>query len=169
MSDPTPEQLAQVEAWIRAEARTKSIDQAQSYVVSRVAKLVDAARAVPESALTTVPDGQEWSPIETLRHVAEWTAQCGEDVLHVSLTGERPGNSPPQFEPDRESLFAKLNDSVESVGAHVSEADPDAFLETRWEHPFFGPLNWREWHLFLGVHATDHSNQLKELTEALVG
>lgn len=169
MSDPTPEQLAQVEAWIRAEAQTKSVDEAQSYVVSRMGKLVDAARAFPESALATVPTGHEWSPIETLRHVAEWTAQCGEDILHVCLTGERPGNPPPRFEPDRESLIAELNKSVESVEAHVTAADPESFLETTWEHPFFGQLNWREWHLFLGVHASDHANQLKQLDEALRG
>jgi hypothetical protein len=169
VSEPTPEQLAQVEAWIRAEARAKSVDEVQSYVVSRVAKLAGAARAVPEDALAIVPAGQEWAPIETLRHVTEWTAQCGEDVLHVCLTGERPGNPLPQFEPDRESLLAKLNETLESVRAHVTAADPDAFLETTWEHPFFGRLNWREWHLFLGVHATDHANQLKELNEALVG
>src|SRR5688500_3979080 len=123
MSDPTPAQLAQVASWIRAEAIAKSVDEAHVYVVSRVAKLVDAARAVPEPGLAAVPARKELSPIDTLRHVAEWTAQCGEDVLHVALTGERPANPLPQFEPDRDFLLAKMNETVESVYAHVSAAD----------------------------------------------
>ena len=169
MSDPTPEQLASVEAWIRAEALAKSVEEVHSYVVSRIAKLAEAANAVSTTELASVPAGQEWSPIETLRHVAEWTWQCGEDVLHVSLTGERPASPAPEFEPDRDILLSKLNESVESVYAHVSAADPDSFLDTKWEHPFFGHMNWREWHVFLGVHASDHANQLKELREALSG
>lgn len=169
MSDPTPEQLAGVATWIRSEASAKTVEEVHEYVVARVAKLADAARSIAETNLGSVPAGQEWSPIETLRHVAEWTWQCGEDVLHVSLTGERPANALPQFETERDLLLTKLTESVESVYAHVSTADPDSFLETTWEHPFFGQMNWREWHLFLGVHAADHASQIKKLREALIG
>ena len=45
--------------------------------------------------------------------------------------------------------------------AHVSEADPEAFLEVTWHHPFFGELNWREWFLFVGVHCADHAAQIR--------
>ena len=41
-------------------------------------------------------------------------------------------------------------------------ADPDARLEDTVEHPFFGPLNWRETLLFIRLHDLDHAGQLAE-------
>jgi hypothetical protein len=40
------------------------------------------------------------------------------------------------------------------------------FLDLKWEHPFFGMLNWREWFLFLGVHCTDHAIQIRAASPA---
>jgi hypothetical protein len=166
MSAPTAEQLKQVEAWIRSEAATKPVDQVQEWITTRFGRLAETARAVSDAQLAVVPPGEDWSPIGTLKHVAEWTWQCGEDVLHTSLAGERPGKPAPDFPEDRELLLAKIDEAIASVWAHVQAADPSAFLDVTWEHPFFGQLNWREWHLFLGVHAVDHANQIKELAGA---
>jgi hypothetical protein len=35
------------------------------------------------------------------------------------------------------------------------------------EHPFFGPLNWRETLLFMRLHDLDHAGQLKQIAAAL--
>ena len=166
MSEPTPEQLKQVESWIRSEAASKSVEEVQQWIQSRFDRLAETARAVPSDALTMVPEGEDWTPIGTLKHIAEWTAQCGEDVLHTSLTGTRPGNPPPELPEDRDILLGAIAEAVASVWAHVQAADPASFLDVTWEHPFFGQMNWREWHLFLGVHASDHERQIKELSGA---
>ncbi len=166
MSGPTAEQLSRVGDWIRREAAAKSVDDIHSWVAERQEQLVLSAESIPAAGLQTPAAPGEWSPIDALKHVVEWNWQVGEDVLHVCLTGERPGNAHPDFEPDVESLVVRQREGLESVWAHVSAADPGAFLDVRWEHPFFGMLNWREWFLFLGVHCTDHANQIRGASSA---
>lgn len=161
MTSPTPEQLERVAAWIRSEGAAKSLEDILAWVTERQSRLIAAARGIPAEALTTAPAPGEWSPLEALKHVVEWNWQVGEDVLHTCLTGERPNNPVPEFPADREALIARQEESLASVWAHVSAADPTAFLDVNWEHPFFGMLNWREWFLFLGVHCTDHQNQIE--------
>ena len=46
---------------------------------------------------------------------------------------------------------------------HIRAADPNANLDTKWRHPMFGDLNWREWLLFLRIHAQDHARQLEKM------
>lgn len=164
MSGPTPEQLKRVESWIRSEATTKSVEQVQRWVEGQFEKLAAAARAVPETALRWAPTGDDWSPLETLKHTAKWTRTAGDEVIHVSLTGEHPADGSSDLPDDREALLRSIDDVVASVWAHVQAADPEAFLGVTWEHPFFARLNWREWHVFLGVHASDHTQQIAALT-----
>jgi hypothetical protein len=49
----------------------------------------------------------------------------------------------------------------------VSGADPRARLDATVEHPFFGPLNWRETLLFMRIHDLDHAGQLEKIAVAL--
>lgn len=163
MSDPTEEQISQLRAWIKQEAASKSVDEIHAYVTERYERLSKTANAIPEDAMAR-PADDEWSPIDALKHLAEWNWQVGEDILHVCLTGERPANSQPTFPPDRTTLLGRNRESLESIYAHVSAADPEGFLSTTWEHPFFGQLNWREWFVFLGVHASDHAGQIRAMS-----
>lgn len=161
MSEPTPEQLARVGEWIRREAAAKLPDEILAWVTERQEQLIASVRVAGDDALRAAgPDGG-WSALEAFTHVVEWNWQVGEDILHACLMGERPGNPVPQFEPNVEPLIARQQESLASVWAHVSAADPEGFLELKWEHPFFGMLNWREWFLFIGVHCTDHANQIR--------
>ncbi|MEO8538592.1 MAG: DinB family protein [bacterium] len=163
MSEPTTEQLARVGAWIRSEAASKSVDETHSYVLERLDRLYACVADLATGQLTAVSASEGWAPLDALRHVVEWNWQVGEDILHMCLTGERPGNPIPEFPADREALVARQKESIESVYAHVSAADPESFLAFTWEHPFFGMLNWREWFLFLGVHTSDHTAQIKAM------
>lgn len=165
MSGPTPDQLRRVQDWIRSEAAAKSIDDIHAYVSERYDRLSAAVTALPAGTLTITPPGEDWTPIHALKHVVEWNWQVGEDVLHVCLTGERPNNPPPEFPAEREPLLARNRESLDSIFAHVSAADPAGFLHVTWEHPFFGQLNWREWFLFLAVHATDHAGQIRTMSD----
>ncbi len=166
MSEPTPEQLERVGAWIREEAATRTIDESHQYILERLDRLFDVVgQFQPEDLVKTDPV-EGWSPIQTLKHLIEWNWQVGEDVLHVSLTGERPGNPTPEFLADRDQLIARQRESIESVYAHVSAADPDGFLTATWEHPMFGLFNWREWFLFLAVHTIDHTRQLQAMRDS---
>ena len=160
MSDPTPEQAARIRDWIRTETAGTPLEAIRDSVASRYSDMCEAIGGFTREALTTASPGEEWAPIDALKHLAEWNWLVGEAVLHTSLTGERPNNPLPSFPREIEALQARLTESADSVWAHVSAADPAGFLETTWEHPFFGQLNWREWYFFLGVHALDHTRQV---------
>ena len=156
----------QVGAWIRKSAAEKSLDEILASVRSRFDDLYGVLSSVPESGLHTQSGDDEWAPIDAFKHLVEWNWQVGEDILHVSLTGERPGNPPPVFDAALEALTTRSRESLDSVWAHVSAADPEGFLHVTWEHEFFGELNWREWFFFLGVHAIDHTRQVRAMLEA---
>ena len=165
MSDPTPEEAGRIRDWIRAEAASKSLEAIRDAVSERYRVLNETVEAFAPADLAS-STGEEWAPIDAYRHLVEWNWQIGEDVLHTALMGERPGNPRPTFPAEREALAARLAESAESVWAHVSAADPGAFLDLTWEHPFFGQLNWREWYFFLGVHAFDHTRQLLAMKDS---
>src|SRR5204862_5320674 len=48
----------------------------------------------------------------------------------------------------------------------VRAAEPAARLDVTIEHPFFGPLNWRETLLFTRLHDLDHAGQLGKIAVA---
>lgn len=166
MTEARASQAAEIRAWIQSEAE-KPIDAIRDYVEGERDALAAAANAFGPADLASHPGGDDWSPLEALRHVVEWNWQVSEDVLHVSLTGERPGNPKPDFDLDREALLAKHAECLESAWQHVSAADPAAFLDVPWEHFMLGEMNWREWYVFLGVHAFDHAGQLRAMKAAL--
>lgn len=149
--------------WIRSEAASRTIDGIYEFALEQVNTLIQVAESLAPDQLSAKRTGDDWTVMDAFRHVVEWNCQVGEDVLHVSLTGERPANPPPTLRPDRETLIAKQRESIESVYAHVSAADPAAFLDIAWEHPFFGLMNWREWLFFIGVHCIDHTRQIERL------
>ena len=161
MTERSQDELARVERWLRDQAASKTLPELFAWVSSKQTDLLSAIRSCSEQALTQSASEGEWSPIQAFKHVVEWNWQVSEDVLHACLTGERPGNPLPTFDADLETLVSRQRESLDSLWAHVSAAEPDSFLGVKWEHPFFGMLNWREWFLFLGVHCTDHANQIK--------
>lgn len=161
-----PEQ-ERIRGYLQQQASAKSIEELIERVQQGVDELHAAANAVPASSLATNPPGDEWSPLDCLRHSVQSNAQASQQILHVALTGERPAGDEPDFGTDREQLIAKHSEAIESLYAHVREADPSAYLDVRWPHPFFGDLNWREWLLFLRIHCKDHAQQLTAMNGAL--
>lgn len=163
----TDEQIAEALAFLRGEAESQPVDRLHEYVVSEMEAMFDAINAIPAEDLERVPEGEEWSPLRALQHAVQANVQVAEDVLNVCLTGERPGNPEPALPMDRDVLIAKQREMNASLWEHVSFADPAAFLDVTWPHMFFGELNWREWFLFLHLHAWDHGRQITALGEKL--
>ncbi|WP_322796420.1 DinB family protein [Tepidiforma sp.] len=160
------EERQRIRSYLVTQAAERSIEELIGRVDEGVQRLLEAARAIaPDRREVSAAEG-EWSPAEALRHVAEWHARGAADVLHVALTGERPAGEGPQLPADWDGLVRLLEETTTSLFEHVRAADPGAFLEVRWEHPFFGMLNWREWLLFLRLHALDHARQLGAMAEA---
>lgn len=159
--DPSPAREA-----IREQARTKDIEGLIAAVEGGVARFTAAAGAVPAERMGETMPGSEWTPLDCMEHLVSWDVRIAVEVLHVALTGALPESIPAAKPGPRERWFAQQREALDSLYAHIREASPDAFLDVTWEHPIFGPLNWREWLYFLRLHASDHASQLTAAVEA---
>lgn len=113
------------------------------------------------------PGADDWSVFELLRHVV----QSKRGVAGVCAALAR-GETPPSFEGDSVALTSlaearsALDAAHEELLAFVDALSPEANVETRYEHPFFGPLNCREWAAFQRVHDADHTQQIEQIKSA---
>ncbi len=160
------ETIQRARAYLERRAAELSIPEIVTRVETAAAEVHAAARAIPADAFARAPAPGEWSAEECLAHLVEWQVRNARQVLYVALAGELPEDEAVQLPRGAEPLIAKHGEALESLFAHVREADPNAFLEVTWEHPFFGPLNWRQWLLFLELHCRDHTGQLRALAGA---
>ncbi len=149
-------------SYVRKKAAEWTPEQMVQRVEAAVAQLETAARAVPDDLLAVRQEGQEWSPIECIRHVAEVNHGTATRVRGVVSEGALTGEIP-TVPATREEVLATHAEVIAATVSAVREgrADPDA--EIVWLHPFLGDLNWREWLLTLRVHSLDHANQLVAL------
>lgn len=156
-----------IRQYLLEQAAGKGTEELIERVEEGMRELRAAALAIPPERYGDRPPGDEWCPADCLGHVVEWNLRVARAVLHAALTGELPADGPVELPGDRDGMLAAHDEGIASLYEHVRAADPGAFLELRWEHPFFGPLNWREWFLFLRLHAKDHARQLAAMREAL--
>ena len=129
-----------------------------------------AADAVPPARFADPPAAGEWSANEVMAHVVEAGRHFGGAVLRL-LDGQPPGA--PRDAPARdttprplEAWWAQLELDRATLFERVLRADPTARLDATVEHPFFGPLNWRETLLFMRLHDLDHAGQLQKIATA---
>ena len=152
-------------SYVRRKAAEWTPDQLAQRVDAAVAELEAAARAVPAAALAERRAGEEWSPLDCIRHVAEVNSGTASRVRAVVLNGALPESaaSAPPVSAGREAILAAHATVVAAAtrAVRVGDGDPDAAIT--WLHPFLGDLNWREWFLTLRVHSLDHARQIAAL------
>lgn len=165
MTQPQDE-LDRIRGYLQQQASQRTIDELIGRVQEGVDDLAAAARGVPDAALKVIPAGDEWTPMDCLRHAAASNMQVAQQVLFAALEGYLPTDGEPEVPSDREAVLAAHAEAIDSLYAHVRSADPAANLELKWKHPFFGDLNWREWLLFLRIHSKDHARQLAAMSGA---
>jgi uncharacterized damage-inducible protein DinB len=130
-----------------------------------------AARAVPAARFNEAPAPDEWSANEVMAHVVEAGRHFGGAVACL-LDGEPPGALRDAAAHDTvprplETWWALLERDRTTLFERVLRADPDARLDDTVEHPFFGPLNWRQALLFIRLHDLDHAGQLQKIAAAV--
>jgi uncharacterized damage-inducible protein DinB len=130
-----------------------------------------AARAVPAARFNEAPATGEWSANEVMAHVVEAGRHFGGAVARL-LDGEPPGTPRDAAARDTapralETWWALLERDRSALFERVLRADPAARLDATVEHPFFGPLNWRQTLLFIRLHDLDHAGQLQKVAGAL--
>jgi uncharacterized damage-inducible protein DinB len=160
---------------IRSYLTTQAAKLTPAEIVEKVGvamlQLRAAADAVPPTRFSDPPATGEWSANEVMAHVVEAGRHFGGAVLRL-LDGQPPGA--PRDAPARdtaprplETWWALLDRDRSALFERVRRAAPDARLEDTVEHPFFGPLNWRETLLFIRLHDLDHAGQLQKVAAAL--
>jgi hypothetical protein len=116
-----------------------------------------AARAAGPGA----SDG-EWTSLQAVAHLVARSMLRAREVLFVALGGELPSPDDAQLPGDVEGLLRVHREAIDSLYEHVRAAN-DLFLGITWEHPAFGPWNWKEWLVFISVHTADHAQQLERM------
>lgn len=158
------EEFERIRGYLQQQAAQRTIDELIGRVQEAIDEMAASARAVPDALLTVIPPGDEWAPMDCLRHAAASNMHVAQQVLFAALEGTLPTDPEPELPADRETILAKHAEAIDSLYEHVRAADPGANLHLKWKHPFFGDLNWREWLLFLRIHARDHSRQLAAMS-----
>jgi len=170
------EQAAEVLAYARHQA-AKSIADLTALMERTAADCARCTEGVTEHQARfrppagTGPTGEdEWSITDVLAHIIDSTATVNREIARlvegtppspVTGIGVTPGDDRP-IEEIRRSL-AGLWDETARLVASLPE---DASLEPTRAHPWFGPLNFREWIAFQRLHALDHVQQIEKVKAA---
>jgi len=141
-------------------------------IQAATAELAAAAMSVPPARWGERPEPKEWSGNEVMAHVLAAHGYFGGGVLAVLDDGPlppRPKDQGVEGAPLRtaEAWLALLTAERRAFFRRVLSADADGRLDRTIEHPFFGPLNWRETLLFTRLHDLDHAEQLRKTAAAL--
>lgn len=157
-------EFERIRGYLQAQAAEKSIDELIRRAQEGIDDLYVAAREIPAGQWEVDHPGEQWSPRKCMEHIVASDLAVGSQILHVALTGELPAyREEVAVAANCESAITQHQEGMDSLYAHVREADPGAHLDVKWKHPMFGDLNWREWLLFLRIHARDHGGQLKKM------
>jgi uncharacterized damage-inducible protein DinB len=165
------DEQARIRSYLTAQAAKLGPGEIVDKVRVAMEQLRTAARAVPAARFNDAPAPGEWSANEVMAHVVEAGRHFGGAIERL-LDGRPPGAPGDRAVRDTasrplDSWWALLERDRAALFERVLRADPGARLDATVEHPFFGPLNWRETLLFMRVHDLDHAGQLQKLAAAL--
>jgi hypothetical protein len=157
-------------------------DRVRSYIVHQAAKepaaikdivqhghdqLLDRIDGLSEEQARFKPGPDDWSVLEVLQHAApakRWLA----GICAALARGETPARSEGDAAPPASLAEARsaLQSAHQELLGFIDGLSPEADLEARHEHLFFGPLNCREWATFQLVHDRDHAQQIDQIKAA---
>jgi hypothetical protein len=156
-------------------------EQALSYVHHQAAKGLaelaalmertgeDCARCLDgvSEAQAAFAHDEEWSMREVVEHMISSSRAINEEIANLAKGADsareaRTGLTP-KSQRGIEELRRGLSDLWSQTGALVASLPEDASLDSTWDHPWFGALNFREWIAFQRMHALDHVQQIEKL------
>ncbi len=158
---------------IREQALSYMRHQASKSLVDLVA-LVERTAADCARCLEGVSEEQaafrydeEWSIKEVLGHMLDSGKGVNKEIANLvenspSEKEARMGVASGANRPVGE-LRRALADLWRETGRLVGSLPEDGNLERTWDHPAFGPLNFREWIAFQRLHAMDHVQQMEKV------
>ncbi|MDP2675415.1 MAG: DinB family protein [Dehalococcoidia bacterium] len=113
--------------------------------------------------------GEEWSMKEVVGHMLGSGEAINREIAGLAAGREAspPGRTGLTAGGDRpiEELRRALAGLWAETGRLVASLPEDGNLERTWDHPWFGPLNFKEWIAFQRLHTMDHIQQMERLKE----
>ena len=165
------EEQQRIRRYLQAQGAKQTPGEIIAKVEGAMADLAKAARAVPAARFSDRPEPEEWSANEVLAHVVAADTYFGGGVVAI-LEGrpvpQRGGGRGIENAPSRtaDGWLDILQKQRGILFDRVRASDPGARLDVLIEHPFFGPLSWRETLLFTRLHDLDHAGQLGKIATA---
>jgi uncharacterized damage-inducible protein DinB len=165
------DEQARIRGYLTAQGAKLSPAEIIDKVRAAMAEVRTTAHAIPDHRFGERPAAEEWSANEVMAHVVKAGRHFGGAIVRL-LDGVPVGGVRDQLERDVPRLsaaewWATLEQDRAALFARVQAADPRSALTDTVEHPFFGPLNWRETLLFMRLHDLDHASQLQKIAAAL--
>jgi hypothetical protein len=165
------DEQTRIRGYLQAQGAKLTPEQIVDKVQAAMRDLQAAALAVPAGRWDERPAPEEWSANEVMAHVVDAGRHFGGAIVRL-LDGLPGGGVRDRLARDvaRRSTaewWAILEQDRAALFERVRGADPQGRLEGRTEHPFFGPLNWRETLMFMRLHDLDHAGQLQKIAVAL--
>ena len=160
-----------IRGYLQAQGAKQTPAEIVAKVEAAMSDLATAARVVPAARFAERPEPQEWSANEVLAHVVAADTYFGGAVVAILEdlpTPPRGGGRGFENAPLRtaDAWLEILGRQRHTLFDRVRAADPAGRLDVTIEHPFFGPLNWRETLLFTRLHDLDHAGQLGKIAAA---
>ena len=132
-------------------------------------QLVDLLEGLSDEQAAFKASAEDWSVLEVLRHVVGSKRGVARRCS-VLARGEASASFEPADEvgsfPSLSEARAALDAGHRELLASVRAPTPDANVDVTFDHPFFGPLNCREWAVFQRVHDGDHAGQIEKIKAA---
>lgn len=168
MTQPLDPEQARIRSYLQTQAAKLTHSELADKVLADMEQLRAAIAAVPAGRFEALPAEGEWSANDICAHLAHTSNDVARGILAAIDGGPTPRGVRDQMGPTQQSLsgdewWQGIRAQREALLGRVREARGDEHLDVTWEHALFGPLNWREWVLFLRIHDLDHARQLAAL------
>lgn len=163
---------ARVTSYIQHQG-TKSRDALADLVRTSQERFIDVVSGVSDDIAVKKPAPDEWSVRELTRHVVATERFVADLIWHIARAQQpppRPGGLGMTIDDDARPFAGWVAD-LRDANAKMIETilglpdAPDTSLTP--PHPFFGPLNCREWAAFQRVHDEDHVQHAGKILAAV--
>lgn len=167
ISDRLKAQLPMAQAWIHDTA-SKPDAKLLELIEERKKGFGRSLEGVTPGQSKFVPEEGQWCIDDVLRHLAHANNRVA-GLIEALTNGNVPGGEPamgyvPQDDRSFDEVKSDLMDSFEVLREDFANVtDPEANLDVKYKHPFFGELNAREWFVFNFVHASAHIQQIERI------
>jgi hypothetical protein len=162
-----------IRGYLVTQAARLTIPQLVDKLRRDVLPLRTVAGRIPAGRFRERPAEGEWSAAEVFTHVLEMT-EHGDAAIGAIIAGGQPMGVRDAVSGEAaggltgaEDYWRAFEALREPFYARVLRARGDEHLDVTIGHPTFGPLNWREWLLFMRVHDLDHMRQIEAIADRL--